>query len=73
MFQENTTLRNQVKKFKSEINSFKAEIARINQELFMKDKLIQDMIIDKDKSFNYESANATLNNSILSKKEVKKF
>jgi hypothetical protein len=42
------------------MNSYKAEITRITQDLSIRDKIVQDMLTDKDRSLYYESGNIPL-------------
>ena len=48
------------KKLKNDINAYKAEVTRITQELNVRDKIVQDMLIDKDRSHYYDSGNNSL-------------
>jgi hypothetical protein len=70
LVQENTLLRSHVKKLKSDLNSYKAEIMKLSQDLAVRDKIVQEMMGDKDKSVFIEST-SYLQGSPVKNREVR--
>lgn len=62
IYNENSILKNQMKKVKSDMNTFKAEIARLTNELSIRDKIVQEMLNDDRSAYNYESSYNNSNN-----------
>ncbi len=70
--QENTLLKSHVKKLKADLNAYKSEIMKLSQDLAVRDKIVQEMMGDKDKSVFIESGNASfLQGSPVKSREVR--
>ena len=70
LIQENTLLRSHVKKLKTDLNAYKTEIMKLSQDLAVRDKIVQEMMGDKDKSVFVDSA-SYLQGSPVKSREVR--